>query len=494
MKKAILFSLILFFVIGCNKDDDEGGASSGAHIITTKAIINITGNSAISGGNITIGGNATISTRGVCWGTQKNPTIANFTTNDGNGGGEFDSNITNLNPNTTYYVRAYATDSNGGTSYGNEVQFTTIETDKVYTGDITLKTQAEVENFGSMGYTSVTGKLCIGCGGHNNIFDLSPLSTLTAVKTLSTENNIVLIKLNGLENLIELDNLFIKQNPLLENLDIFSGITDINTVELDDNSSLTDIDGLNNLTAIREHIKISNTKAITLNLENITTLGGLECLNSRFKTITIGSGAPKVGGLTIKDCQSLTELNVSNIEEMDHFILERNNNLNNLNFENLVKTNGNFSISSNQGLSAFNIPHIEEVGDFIFSNNNNLNNLNLESLVEVNDTFSIVGNQALILMNVDNLTSLKTLNIQGTYLVNVNFESLQSSSVPISITIRTNQNLTNISLNNVTKAFSVEFFWNQVLQNIQWGGLTTVEDKFEITDCDRLTSITFAMV
>lgn len=274
MKKPILFSLILFLVIGCNKDDN--GASSGVHIITTKAISNITGNSAISGGNITIGGNATISTRGVCWVTQDNPTIANFTTNDGNGGDEFDSNITNLNPNTTYYVRAYATDSNGGTSYGNEVQFTTIEADKVYMGDITLRTQAEVENFGSMGYTRVTGKLCIGCGGNNDIFDLGPLNTLKAVKTLSIENNIVLIKLNDLNNLTELGNLRIKQNPLLENLDSFSGVTAINTVELDDNGSLTDIDGLNNLTAIRENIKMNNTRAITLNLENITILGGLE--------------------------------------------------------------------------------------------------------------------------------------------------------------------------------------------------------------------------
>src|SRR5690606_4264478 len=122
--------------------------------------------------------------------------------------------------------------------------------------------QAEVDNFGSMGYTRVTGKLCIGCGGHNDIYDLEPLSILKTVKTLSIENNIVLIKLNGIENITELDNLLIKQNPLLDNLDVFSGITAINTVQLDDNTSLTDISGLNNLTAIREHIKISNTKAI----------------------------------------------------------------------------------------------------------------------------------------------------------------------------------------------------------------------------------------
>ena len=79
---------------------------------------------ATSGGNITNGGGATIIARGVCWSTSPNPTIANNITSDGTGTGNFTSTLTGLSSSTTYYVRAYATNS-AGTAYGNQVNFTT---------------------------------------------------------------------------------------------------------------------------------------------------------------------------------------------------------------------------------------------------------------------------------------------------------------------------------------------------------------------------------
>ena len=45
-------------------------------------------------------------------------------TNDGTGLGSFSSTMTNLNHSTTYYVRAYASNSLG-TGYGNTLQFST---------------------------------------------------------------------------------------------------------------------------------------------------------------------------------------------------------------------------------------------------------------------------------------------------------------------------------------------------------------------------------
>jgi|MDSY01.1.fsa_nt_gb hypothetical protein len=93
-------------------------------ILTTNIISNITDNSAQSGGDITSNGNSNITSRGVCWSTSSSPTISNNITNDGNGTGNFLSNMNNLNSNTTYYVRAYATNSIG-TAYGNELSFTT---------------------------------------------------------------------------------------------------------------------------------------------------------------------------------------------------------------------------------------------------------------------------------------------------------------------------------------------------------------------------------
>lgn len=75
-------------------------------------------------GNVTDDGGAGITARGVCWSETGNPTTLNDKTSDGSGTGSFTSILTALTDGTTYYVRAYATNS-VGTSYGNEITFTT---------------------------------------------------------------------------------------------------------------------------------------------------------------------------------------------------------------------------------------------------------------------------------------------------------------------------------------------------------------------------------
>ena len=96
----------------------------GLAIIATSEITNITTTSAVSGGNITDDGGYSVTVRGVCWSTSQNPTINDSHTTNGTGIGQFTSNITELTYNTVYYVRAYATNSQG-TSYGDERLFTT---------------------------------------------------------------------------------------------------------------------------------------------------------------------------------------------------------------------------------------------------------------------------------------------------------------------------------------------------------------------------------
>ena len=84
-----------------------------------------TRSSVVCGGNITSDGGATVTSRGVCWSTSPNPTVDLTTvTVDGAGIDVFSSFISSLTPATTYYLRAYATNS-VGTSYGNEISFTT---------------------------------------------------------------------------------------------------------------------------------------------------------------------------------------------------------------------------------------------------------------------------------------------------------------------------------------------------------------------------------
>jgi len=92
--------------------------------VATSAIANITKTTATSGGIVVLQGNMPVTSRGVCWATSSNPTIADAHSSDGSGTGGFTSNITGLAEVTRYYVRAYATNSEG-TTYGNELNFRT---------------------------------------------------------------------------------------------------------------------------------------------------------------------------------------------------------------------------------------------------------------------------------------------------------------------------------------------------------------------------------
>ena len=93
-------------------------------LAATMAVTSITGTTSASGGNVTSDGGGTVTARGVCWSTVTGPTLTDSKTSDGTGTGTFTSSITGLMAGTTYFVRAYATNS-AGTVYGTEVSFIT---------------------------------------------------------------------------------------------------------------------------------------------------------------------------------------------------------------------------------------------------------------------------------------------------------------------------------------------------------------------------------
>jgi len=94
--------------------------------VTTDEVTDISYTTATCGGEVTSEGTHTVTARGVCWATTTNPTITDDKTEDGSGTGSFTSSITALDDNTTYYMRAYATNE-AGTAYGEERPFTTLE-------------------------------------------------------------------------------------------------------------------------------------------------------------------------------------------------------------------------------------------------------------------------------------------------------------------------------------------------------------------------------
>jgi hypothetical protein len=101
-----------------------GAASATIPTVTTSSVTDVSINTATCGGNVTYDGSSNVTSRGVCWNTSGTPTISDTYTSDGTGTGAFTSSITGLLSNTTYYVRAYATNSIG-TGYGSVNSFTT---------------------------------------------------------------------------------------------------------------------------------------------------------------------------------------------------------------------------------------------------------------------------------------------------------------------------------------------------------------------------------
>jgi len=128
--KIIIITRLLSFVImiallmlsnNCNKQEEEKNEP----VLTTSPLDEITATTATCGGDVTSDGGAKVTARGVCWSTAPYPTTEEDHTIDGTGTGSFTSSITGLTPNSLYYVRAYATNSQG-TAYGHPLSFKTL--------------------------------------------------------------------------------------------------------------------------------------------------------------------------------------------------------------------------------------------------------------------------------------------------------------------------------------------------------------------------------
>ena len=94
--------------------------------VSTTEAQNVSYTTATCGGNVTSDGSLSVTSRGICYSTQPNPTISNTKVVSGSGTGAFTCNLTGLSDGTTYYARAYATNGKG-TAYGEQISWTTKE-------------------------------------------------------------------------------------------------------------------------------------------------------------------------------------------------------------------------------------------------------------------------------------------------------------------------------------------------------------------------------
>jgi uncharacterized protein (TIGR02145 family) len=128
--QLLIIGVLFIFTNSCKKDDNDinnNNQTEQIPIITIVDIKIIMQTSSIYRGIITSEGNSPVIAKGLCWSTSETPTIADSKTLNGTGTSGFTSTLTGLTPNTTYYVRAYAT-NNVGTGYSSQVSFTTLKT------------------------------------------------------------------------------------------------------------------------------------------------------------------------------------------------------------------------------------------------------------------------------------------------------------------------------------------------------------------------------
>ena len=194
LRKVLLsaFGLSALLIInGCGKASSGTTPGTLATITTNGLIANVTTTGAQSGGILTYNGGVVILASGVCYSSSsQTPTVANSKTVDSisydpAGTEAFYSKITGLTPGTTYYLRAYATNS-AGTAYGDVIKFTTSTTLTAINTTVTtlagsgVAGYAEGQGTGAMFYnpqgvtTDPSGNVYVADGFNNRIRKITP--------------------------------------------------------------------------------------------------------------------------------------------------------------------------------------------------------------------------------------------------------------------------------------------------------------------------------
>ncbi|MGB3344424.1 MAG: hypothetical protein WBA61_10960 [Aequorivita sp.] len=332
-----------------------------------------------------------------------------------------------INPVITGNVRVY----NGEVSKFAKVTITLIDVEEtnVFEGNIHLKSQQEVDDFGLQQYTHVTGDLRIGeyQDSWSDIEDLTPLRNLTTLDgNLILAFNGKLISTLGLENVFKVGgDLEVARNRVLERVEGLQKITSLTgSILFLENFALENLDGLNQITNVGENVTFYDTPKLK-NLDwmvNITTIGGF---------LSIGyTGINEVNGLSnlrslatdlflshnpsLKNLDGLGNLSTN----INHLNLRMNKSLTsikgirNINVTGRVEIYSNKLLESLDGLQGIKNPSNLSIGDTGIVNLEGLNNL-----TSVKGDFSVGNN-----WNLKSLSGLDALNnIDGIFGVHTNY-------------------------------------------------------------------------
>lgn len=195
----------------------------------------------------------------------------------------------------------------------------------VFTGNVELKSQQEVDAFAAKGYTEINGSLTIGAMTETDITNLQSLKSLTKVSDeLIIRRNVNLASLDGLHNIVTVGSkLLIYGNAMLQNLDGLNGLTSVGSLQPDENrrgisidmnQALENVDGLANAVLVEGNLVVKeNASLVNLNgFNNIsgTIVGLVISDNDELASITALQKVTSAGNgwFTISNNPKLTSL------------------------------------------------------------------------------------------------------------------------------------------------------------------------------------------
>lgn len=126
LSKWIISLSSCFLLLGaCSSENNESDTNAATVAISTPTIAKVAEDQANIIATITTNTPSIILKKGFCYDTQSNPTIASQTVEMSSAGLSLNLTLTALDPDTKYYVKAFATIANGNPIYSSEISFTT---------------------------------------------------------------------------------------------------------------------------------------------------------------------------------------------------------------------------------------------------------------------------------------------------------------------------------------------------------------------------------
>ncbi|TXD49494.1 hypothetical protein ES043_17365 [Polaribacter sp. IC063] len=353
------------------------------------------------GNNVLHDGGSEVTVRGVCFSKKQNPTVNDNFSEDGNGVGKFNSEIKNLEENTTYYVKAYAKNE-FGISYGGQQSFKTIQA--VYNGNVSIIKQSDIEKYKTI--KEITGQLNIN-GGLNDIENFNALSNLEKVgNSLIITKCDLIININEFSNLQSVGGLFlIRDMNSLTKIE-FDSLNEVKRFGIMGNPELKNL-------IFKKKIRVLEDGSINIRqnpklnrIPNFIVTNNLIDLYLRDNSL-LGD---------INNIENLTNLGLLSISE---------NNITSLSLPNLKKVN-NLSIEGEK-IASLNLPSLETI-ERDYDNQDGGNTGSLNSAIKIINTSLINLNSFTNLKNINalnRLTSSLTIDIYNNKLLE-NLEGLEN--------------------------------------------------------------------